>query len=309
MSAATIDPDNAPLVVLELIQQLKIRSVMNRRVFTVARRESLRRAQLLMKTHDLRMVPVAETGRLFGVISMGDIIAALDGRYIHEICGLHMRSHVVALENDMPLSFAITYFGRYGFNAFPVLNRARLLVGTVSMRDVNQSLLAALSRELQRLERDRPETAGDTADGYYLREFRIESRDFANAGKASNTLRRELTRRACDRALMRRIAVAAYELEMNLVVHSDGGTLSVMIGNGRVEITARDDGPGITDINWALRDGTTTADDWIRSLGFGAGMGLPNVQRAADDFDLRSGSGRGTVARAVIHLAKQGDST
>lgn len=302
MNPRPIDPDQSPLVVLELIQQLKIRTVMNRRLYPVTRRESLRRAQLLMKTHDLRMLPVAESGRLYGLVSMSDILQALEGRYIHEACGLHMRSHVVALESDMPLSFAITYFGRYGFNAFPVLNRSRLLVGTVGMRDVNLSLLGAMSQELRRLERDRDADPPAAVGDYYLREYRIEPRDLANAGKASNAIRRELVRREFARALIRRIAVAAYELEMNLVVHSNGGTLSIMIGGGKVEITARDEGPGIADVEWALRDGTTTADDWIRSLGFGAGMGLPNVRRAADVFDLRSAAGHETIARAVIQL-------
>lgn len=90
--------------------------------------------------------------------------------------------------------------------------------------------------------------------------------------------------------VIRRVAVATYELEMNQVVHAQGGTVRVTYDGkmGTVEIHARDRGPGIPDVEAALREGFSTATDWIRSLGFGAGMGLPNTQRVADVFSIDS---------------------
>jgi anti-sigma regulatory factor (Ser/Thr protein kinase) len=102
--------------------------------------------------------------------------------------------------------------------------------------------------------------------------------------------------------IIRRIAVAAYELEINLCVHSDGGVLSWQVSNGRAEIVARDAGPGIEDVEWACRDGTSTANEWIRSLGFGAGMGLANVKRVSDEFEIASRKGSGTTVKAVINI-------
>lgn len=305
MNERTVDQDDAPLVVLELIQRLRIRDVMARRLVTASRSESMRRVQTSMKRHGLRMVPIAEMGRLYGVVSMGDILEAMERRTLHEPCGLHMTPDVVALEADMPLSFAVTYFGRYDFGAFPVLDRTRHLVGVVTVRDINMSLLREMSKELKRLETANADLAEASPEKMYLlREFKIRRHDFATAGNASNRIRRYLVGRGGERGVMRRIAVVAYELEMNLVVHSLGGTLSFLIASGRAEITARDEGPGIRDVEWALRDGTTTAGDWIRSLGFGAGMGLPNARRAADEFTVRSRPGRGTVVRAVVYMPR-----
>jgi anti-sigma regulatory factor (Ser/Thr protein kinase) len=85
-------------------------------------------------------------------------------------------------------------------------------------------------------------------------------------------------------------------------VHSDGGVLSCLVTNGRAEIVARDAGPGIPDVEWACRDGTSTANAWVRSLGFGAGMGLPNVKRVADAFEIASKPGAGTTVKAVFNL-------
>ena len=96
-------------------------------------------------------------------------------------------------------------------------------------------------------------------------------------------------------------AVASYELEMNLVVHSNGGKLIFRLDPEKITIRTIDTGPGIADVNQALEVGYSTANEWIRSLGFGAGMGLPNVKRVADEFSLTSASGQATEATAVIN--------
>jgi anti-sigma regulatory factor (Ser/Thr protein kinase) len=94
--------------------------------------------------------------------------------------------------------------------------------------------------------------------------------------------------------------VASYELELNEVIHSDGGTIACSAGGGRIEICAEDRGPGIPDVAAAMTEGFSTSNEWIRSLGFGAGMGLPNAKRVSDDFHIDSGPGRGTQVRVLI---------
>ncbi len=301
MKALDFENDESPLVLMELLYRLRVRDAMTTDVVCAARRDSLRRIQKLMKAHRVTGIPVAEQGHLFGIVSMGDIIEALDGGYIHESCGLHMTSSVVTLEAGMPLSFAVSYFGRYEFGRFPVVGKDGLLRGMLSTRDLNACLLAALSREINRMD-DRSGDAPAPSSGYQLREFRVPRHDLEQAGHAANEIRSILHAQGVTSRTLRRIAVVAYELEINLCVHSDGGTLSFMRAGRRVEITARDTGPGIADVEWALRDGNSTADEWVRSRGFGAGMGLPNVRRAADEFDLRSQLGTGTTVRAVVLL-------
>jgi len=301
-----ISTDHSPLVLMELIQRLKVRDIMSRDVKTARRSDSMRAVQQLMKESRIGGLPVAEDGRLFGIISMENIIEALEWSRIHEPCDLHMTSHCIVLQDDMPLSFAIRYFDRYEFGRFPVLDRQQKLVGILSARDINRSLLVELATELHRIEKETSGNAPREEDGrfYFLRDFPVEKHDFENAGKAANQIRMYLRERGVDPRRIRRVAVSAYELEINLVVHSEGGTLSCLITNGRAEITARDHGPGIPDIEWALQEGNTTANEWVKSLGFGAGMGLVNVKRVSDSFDIQSSVPKGTVVKSIVNLGE-----
>jgi len=296
--------DNEPLVLLELIQRLKVRDVMTGQLVTVPRNATMRQAQELMREKKISGVPVEENGRFFGLISIDDIIRALVAGTIEEACGEHMTTKLVVLEDDMPLSFALRYFDRYRYGRFPVLNRDQQLVGIICQRDINRALLVELTNELNRLEGSAgPNIVQSGAHSIYvLREFPICKYDFENAGKAANQIKQVLQEKKFPPKIIRRIAVAAYELEINLCVHSDGGVLSWQVSNGRAEIVARDAGPGIEDVEWACRDGTSTANEWVRSLGFGAGMGLVNVKRVSDEFEITSRKGSGTTVRSVIYI-------
>ena len=295
-----------PLVLLELIQRLKVRAVMTSDLATVPRSATMYEVQELMRKMKISGVPVEENGRFFGLVSIDDIIRSLVAGTINEPCSRHMTTKLVVLEDDMPLSFALRYFDRYHYGRFPVLNRDRRLVGIVCQRDINRALLVELTRELHRLENSSVQTAEIGQDGtaniYVLREFPICKYDFENAGKAATQIKQILQEKKFPSKIIRRIAVAAYELEINLCVHSDGGVLSWQISNGRAEVVARDAGPGIEDVEWACRDGTSTANEWIRSLGFGAGMGLVNVKRVSDEFEITSKKGSGTTVKSVIYI-------
>jgi len=307
-----LDEDRPSLVLQELIHRMKVRDVMTRAVCTAERQTPLRAVQHLMRDRGISGVPVAEHGRLFGIVSTPDIIRAWEGGIIDEPCQRHMSSRLMVLEEDMPLAFAIRYFGRYTYGRFPVLNREQMLVGILSQRDINRALLRELAHEVRRLETHSgvSAAAGDEENfhKYMLREFPVVRLDFENAGKAANQIRLLLLERNIALRLVRRVAVAVYELEMNLCVHSNGGVLSCLVTNGRAEIIACDSGPGISDIEWACRDGTSTATAWVRSLGFGAGMGLPNVKRVADEFSITSSTGGGTTVRVVVQVGNDGRS-
>jgi CBS domain-containing protein len=298
------DVRHQPLVLLELIQRLKVRDVMTRDVVSLERYIPLWEAQRLMKEKHISGIPVVEDGRLFGLISTDDIIRAIEGGYIAQPCGHYMTTKLVVLEDDMPLSFAIQYFDRFHFGRFPVLNRERALVGIICQRDINRALLSELSEEFNRMEKSSVRTMQQELDTstYMLRDFPVAKYDFENAGKAANAIKSAMIERKFSAKVVRRVAVAAYELEINLCVHSDGGVLSWQINNGRSEIVAKDEGPGIEDVAWACRDGTSTANEWIRSLGFGAGLGLVNVKRVSDEFEITSTVGVGTTVRSVVNI-------
>ena len=202
----------------------------------------------------------------------------------------------------MPVSFAISSFEKHRYGRFPVINRARELVGIVTSRDVTSGLLLEMNRSLEEMERVLNLQTAPGPVGHVKRVFVVQQFDYENAGRASTELKKILNDRGVDRALQRRAAVASYELEMNLVNHSLGGRLVFHIDHDKAVIEAVDQGPGIPDIAKAMTEGFSTANDWIRSLGFGAGMGLPNTKRVSDEFDLQSTLGKGTHVKAVIRL-------
>ena len=303
-----ISPDDSPTVILDLIYRLKVKDVMTREIHTVGPEATMRDVQEIMRAKYITGVPVVDGKRLLGLVSVDDIIRALDEGYVDDPVVSRMTRNLIVLEDDMPLSFGISYVEKYQFGRFPVLNREKELVGVITSRDIILALLVELDHEVSRLEERVPDIGGAHRRGEATREFNIRNYDFENAGKASTELRKLLKHQGIDRKLIRRAAVAAYELEMNIVVHSQGGKLSFSVHDDEVEILAADRGPGIEDVEQALTEGYSTATEWVRSLGFGAGMGLPNAQRVCDEFDIES-SERGTTARARIRFPEEGAET
>jgi CBS domain-containing protein len=296
MTPVPIDTDASPTVVIELIHRLHIKDAMTSTIVTGKRNDTLRSLQHLMREHRISGVPVAEGTRLLGIVSLDDIIRALDEGYIDEPTEAHMTRQVIVLEDDMPLSLGISYMNKYSYGRFPVINRNKELVGILTSRDIIARLLVELNREAERNESDEPvESTGDTV----RRDYRVRRFDFENAGTATGAIKVTLKKRGLPTDLIRRIAVATYELEINQVVHSNGGTISAAITPEFVEIVADDVGPGIEDVELALEEGYSTATEWIRSLGFGAGLGLPNVRRVSDQFTITSAPD-GTTVRARI---------
>jgi serine/threonine-protein kinase RsbT len=125
--------------------------------------------------------------------------------------------------------------------------------------------------------------------------YEVKARDYASAGDASAAIKRKLRQLGVNSEVLRRVAVASYEAELNLIIHSFGGTLTMRMSPNEVSLTSRDAGPGIPDIEQAMREGFSTAGEEARDLGFGAGMGLPNMKRNADEFTIESAVGRGTL--------------
>lgn len=135
-------------------------------------------------------------------------------------------------------------------------------------------------------------------------EYRIEGNDYMEAGAASNNIKNTLKMLGIDSKICRRAAVITYEAEMNLVIHAGGGILKAVISEDKVELSAEDEGPGIPDKEKAMTEGFTTASDQAREMGFGAGMGLPNIKKNSDDFELESEPGKGTKVRSVLYFKK-----
>jgi len=306
MTTIPISTHDSPPFLLDLIYRMKIKDVMTRNLITARKENSLRDIKLLMKEKAITGVPITEpeTRRILGVVSMDDIIRALDGGYIDAPAERHMSRNLIVLDEDMPLQFAISYLDKFRYGRFPVLNKERELVGIITSRDIIVALLVEVNKEVEKLEQKIVNPVPVAGEDIHL-EFAVRKLDFENAGKASTEIKKVLKTRNLNPQIVRRIAVASYELEMNQVVHAEGGTISFALQGDRVVITARDLGPGIEDVNRALQEGFSTANEWVRSLGFGAGMGLPNVRRVSDEFSIQSKLGEGTTVKSVIFAAAE----
>lgn len=136
--------------------------------------------------------------------------------------------------------------------------------------------------------------------------FTVEKDDFVRAGEASSNIKKILRQLGIDSAVIRNISIATYEAEMNIVIHSLGGHVELEITPGFIKITASDRGPGIANVELAMQEGYSTATDKIREMGFGAGMGLPNMKKCSDRFSVNSSAGKGTVISMEVDL-KAGD--
>ena len=132
--------------------------------------------------------------------------------------------------------------------------------------------------------------------------FDIDGDNFTSAGEASVRIKKLLREMGFTPEVIRRVSVAMYEGEINMVIHANGGTADIDVFCDRIRITLADRGPGIPDIDLAMQEGFSTAPDNIRSLGFGAGMGLPNMKRYTDEMKVESEVGKGTTVTMVVNV-------
>ena len=132
--------------------------------------------------------------------------------------------------------------------------------------------------------------------------FEVDGDNFTSAGQASVQVKKDLRRLGIDPDIIRRVSIAMYEGEINMVIHAGGGVAEVRVTEEAVEIILADKGPGIADIEQAMQAGFSTAPDTVRSLGFGAGMGLPNMKRYTDYMDIQSTVGVGTTITMRVNL-------
>lgn len=133
--------------------------------------------------------------------------------------------------------------------------------------------------------------------------FPVASGDFSSAGDASASIKAMLKKLGVNPSVIRKISIASYEAELNLIIHSQGGELTMVVERETICLLSEDVGPGIADVNRALQAGYSTAPESVRELGFGAGMGLPNMKRCANRFSITSEVGKGTQINMEFDLA------
>ncbi len=298
-------------IISELMYQLKVRDVMTKNVHTVAPENTLREVQAVMRDNKISGVPVASDGKLVGIISLDDIIRALDFGEMDSTAEDKMTREVQTVGVGVSVIKAIDEMEQCGFGRLPVIDRDHYLVGIVTHWDVVKKLIFLLQDVVLKAEaRERsladatPAPANEVEGATY--EFEVRKDDFENAGIAASTVKKQLQKMEVSPAIIRRIAVAMYETEINIIIHSLGGKMTAEIFPDRVRVISKDKGPGIANVEKALTEGFSTASAKAREMGFGAGMGLPNIKRCVDDFKIESAAGESTT---IVFGVKFNDKT
>jgi len=285
--------------------EFKVKNFMTQEVMVINQNRKVKEAKEIMRIKKISGLPVIDDGkRLSGLISVSDIVTVLE---IYGTQGLEqkiedvMTNKVITLKPDDNLSHAIYSFRKYGFGRFPVVNDEGKIIGILTKKDIVVGLGKELGM-LESLEKSENNTAelGLSPSTINL-SYHITGGDFNTAGEASSNIKKRLKQIGIDSSVVRRVAIATYEAEMNIVIHAYRGIIAVKIAPGFIEIIAKDEGPGIKDIELAMQEGYSTAPDKVRELGFGAGMGLPNMKKCSDEFYIDSTVGEGTEVRMVIY--------
>ncbi len=296
----------------ELIYELKVEEVMTRNLVTVSPQTSMAELKEILREHRISGAPVLENGELVGIVSIEDLIKALAEGEMGATVGERMTPDPVTVRAEEPLVQVVNYFARHGFGRFPVVDREGVPVGIITRGDIMQGLLKKLEVEYheEEIRRYRASHIFEdivSDDTSIILRYDVASLDFDHAGEASSKLKRALTRLGASPQIVRRAAIAAYEAEMNIVLHTyQVGEIVAEVQPGRLLIRAVDKGPGIPDVERAMQPGFSTAPDWIRELGFGAGMGLTNIRRCADEMRLDSRVPDWTCLEIVIYLDEEG---
>jgi len=281
----------------ELIYEMKIGQVMVTDIITVDQDSRMSDLRNLLREKRISGVPVVADDHLVGLVSLEDFITCLaDG---NPECSVReqMSRDVKTLYDTDPLVHAVQEFERCGYGRFPVINReSGKLTGIITKGDIVKGLLNKMEIDYHEEETQRQLTDHSfeeiiTDEARFTLRYDIIGKDFDRAGESSSKLKKALKRVGIPPDFMRRVAIATY----------------VRVTPERIAVEISDSGPGIEDIAKAMKPGFSTATDWVRELGFGAGMGLPNIKKCSDDMHLESTVGEGTLLRFSVHINRNED--
>ncbi len=292
----------------ELAYELKIEEVMTRNIRALSPDMQMIDVLDLFRQERISGAPVVEGGQLIGVVSIEDLIRLMRTGNLDARVKDYMTTQVITVKPGDAVVDALKIFVNVNVGRLPVLDLAGKLVGILTKGDITRGMLEALQRDYQAEELIRYRASHLFEDivsdrtSLVLR-YKIKPRDFNRGGSASSHIKRALLRLGASPQIARRCGIAIYEAEMNLIIHAThGGTIRVDIEPHQILMEAYDDGPGIPNIQQAMQPGFSTASEAVREQGFGAGMGLTNIQRYVDEMKLESSSERGTNLHMKINL-------
>jgi len=294
--------------VQELVYEIRVGDVMKKNVIKVGPDSTMGQLGAILREKRISGTPVVDHGKLVGIISIDDFIGWLVQR--EEDCPVarKMTKNVRTLYADEPVVHAVNKFDQLGFGRFAVIDRRDdKLLGIITKGDIVEGLLKKLEIDYDNAQSNHrtiqhffDDVLADKAALFF--EYSVAGKDFNRAGESSSRLKATLKRLGFAPQIVRRVAIATYEAEMNLIIYTEGGEIRVRVEPHKILVRVEDSGPGIPDIEKALQPGYSTAPEWVRELGFGAGMGLQNIRNCASKMGLRSVVGKGTWLRINVAI-------
>ncbi len=285
----------------ELAYILKISDVMTGDVKTISPDHTMRDIMDLLRESRISGVPVVDNKKnIIGLISTEDLIKCLANQEIDAPISKYMSTDLVTINSFDYLTESLKLFAKTGLGRLPVLGKNGELVGILTKGDVTYGLLKALQSDYQEEEVRKYRASHlfediESERTSLILRYEIKHFDFTHGGAASSKIKRALIRLGANQQLARRVGIAIYEAEMNLIIHTiRGGSIHVELEPNQISVFIWDTGPGIEDVELAMQPGYSTATEEVREMGFGAGMGLKNISRCADEMDLQSELGQGT---------------
>ena len=299
----------SPSEIQELAYELKVEEAMSADIIAVEPGNTMRDVRELLRLNRISGLPVVEHEKLIGIVSLKNFITCLMNEGIDETVRDNMTAKVTSLYSYEPLIYAINQFEQLGYGRFPVVERETgKLVGMLTKGDVIECFLKRLHIQSQE-EEISTYRASHLFDDLHSGEttlilrYQIQGGNYKGAGEQSGYLKINLLRLGIPSQIVRRITVASCEAEMNIIIFTGGGKLIACIEEDFIKINAVDHGPGIPDIEKAMRSGYSTAPDKVREMGFGAGMGLPNIKSCSNEMRIDSKPGEGTNLELIFYTA------
>lgn len=295
-----------------IFEDIKASDIMSPKVVALTADKKIAHAKEMMKLKKISGIPVIDDAKkLVGIISIEDIINALELNRINEPIRNIMSQRVVAIGLSETLSGIVDKFENFKFGRFPVVDDEGRIRGIISKEDILHGIIEKFNliyiHDKKRTAALNTESSIITGEQLKIDEakfhYAIETSDISKAGTGANLLKQYLKEKKFSAELLRRVGVATYESEANVVIHSKGeGDIYCFIDEDRIIVRVVDNGVGIEDLEKAMKEGYSTAPDYVRELGFGAGMGIPNMKRFSDKLVILSERNVGTQVEMIFFL-------
>ncbi|ABR30492.1 serine/threonine protein kinase [Thermosipho melanesiensis] len=300
--------------VQSIFSHMKVSEFMNSDVIYVLPNRTIMQVKEILRLKRISGVPVVDSQKkVIGIISIEDIIRSIEKNQLDSLVEEQMTRRVITVELDATLRDVMELFEKYGYGRFPVVDEKKRLVGIVTKNDILKAVAMKLGilylhdeRRKKALDEDIEKslitgTSINKSDSDFY--FKIDYYDINSIGIGAAQLKKFLLTKGIDEKLVRRIAISVYEAEANVVIHSGStGEIYCFIKEDSIVVRVEDKGKGIENLELAMKEGFSTAPDHVRELGFGAGMGLPNIKRYSDKMVVLSEKDKGVIVEMIFFI-------